>query len=228
MKKTLITLLALTSVASADYTGAQLDSWLTEVLDYRDNSAYTLTFSLSDGFNVTDGWGILLTLNSNNWVLLHQEGRYVGLGESGARPSDSYATRENAEVDYIDMDEVPVTTVDPETQEETTTTQADYNGWIYDSETYKTGLAGYTFTVYGSSGSSIISVTLPGENGRTMQFQRNGFINPTGLDFGYENAAIFKTASITYDHGTHTVPEPATATLSLLALMGLAARRRRK
>ena len=228
MKKTLITLLALAGVALADYNGGQVDSWLTDVLQERGNSAYTLTFTLSDTFSFDGQWGVLLTLNSNNWVILHQEARYVGLGESGARPGDSYATRDSTSVNYIDMDEVSVTTVDPETNTETTTSSADYNGWIYDSGAHYTGLAGYTFSVYGSTGSSIISVTLPGENGRTMQFQRDGMIAPSGLNFGYDNQAIFKTASIEYDHATFIIPEPATATLSLLALAGLAARRRRK
>ena len=221
MKKTLIALMALAGVASADITGAELDSWLTDALSDRQGSKYTLTFTLSDSYNfyVYGGYAPIVTLNSDGWKLIHQQAKYIGLADSTAadyRPSDSYACRSNSTVNSIDMDTCGADGT------------ADYNGWIYE---YTGGvgssyIGGTTITVYGADSNSIIYLTTA-DGSRTIELQRDTFINPNGLNFGYDNAKAFKSASIKFDHATYTIPEPATATLSLLALAGLAARRRR-
>ena len=226
MKKTLIALMALAGVVSAaDWTGAQADAWLTEVLQDRNGSAYTLTFTISEDWARTgNGGATILTLNTNGWRICEQDGQYVGLSENSSGPSDSFASRTDSTVNYIDMD-VCKETQNPETGE--ITKSADYNGWIYDSGTGLSGLQGITISVYGSTSSSTISVT-SADNSRTITLQRDGFITPGGLNFGYDNVAFFSNVQVEYNHATYIIPEPATATLSLLALAGLAARRRRR
>ena len=231
MKKTLIALMALAGVAMADITGKEMNTWLEEALTHRGNSRYTLTFTLSDDYAFTDDgdYGTIFTINSNGWKIIHQQTKYVALATSTVgdyRPSDSYLCRFDATLNYIDMDASPV--FDSGTKVPTGETVTQYAGWVYEyaDSVNMNQIAGSTFTITGTTGSSIVSFTTA-DGTRTIELQRDGFIDPDGLAFAYSNGAAFKSASITFDSGTYTIPEPATATLSLLALAGLCARRRR-
>ena len=98
-----------------------------------------------------------------------------------------------------------------------------------------------TFGNIENSDNALISVYLGNQLAATATFDqghRNGERVDTNLMFGYGDPGIASVISnISYYEGVitmpttsinPTVPEPTTATLSLLALAGLAARRRRK
>ena len=225
MKKTLIALLALAGMACGatteptPNTGAALSSWLDVVAaEVTDGKQYTLTFVIGDTWQ-TDS-GNIFSIN-NNWHIYQQAGQYVGLSEGSSSPSGNYTSLNTTTNITIDMD----TAGAGET--------SDYSGWVYDTGVYGDGLDGMTFTIHSSSARGTV-ITL--ESGSiTIELQRNGHTGITNLDFSNADLPI-ASASVESDGTTWTytppvtpgVPEPATATLSLLALAGLAARRRRR
>ena len=222
MKKTLIALMALTGVATAvepaPYTGAALSAWLTNAAQtVTSNQKYVLTFTLGDWYTDNYSAGSFFKL-TNDLVIRHQIGRYVGLGTTTAGPDGDYTSRSEEGNSSIDLDTA-------------NNGSADYSGWFYDSGTNNTGLSGLTFSIDSSSaGGTIITMS----NGtRTITLQKDGHTGITNLDF-VKDDMIISSASVVWGDAanvityTAPIPEPATATLSLLALAGLAARRRRK
>ncbi|MBQ8807347.1 MAG: PEP-CTERM sorting domain-containing protein [Bacteroidaceae bacterium] len=227
MKKTIIALMVLAGVASATeaYTGTELNAWLTDALTHRGGSKYTLTFTLTDTFNYSQYSHTIFTLDGT-WGIRHQQTKYLGLAVSDDVGSGSYASRSDTTVTMIDTD-----TAGADSSEM-------YKGWFYEGSD-SDALKGATFTIYSADSNTTITFTTA-DASRTITLQRDTFYTP-GTNFGFKdsgllNEAIAKSASITFDSGTYTiaptpapaVPEPTTATLSLLALAGLAARRRRK
>ena len=242
MKKTLIALMALAGVASADsYTAAEVNSWIKEQSSTVGGSKYTLTFTLADDFNLSATQGAKIisfgTYNSKEWYIQQQDDKHVGLGEgSGSNAvNGSYASRNSSTATTIDLD----TAGEGDT--------ADYNGWFYTGST-NDELAGCSFSIYTATDNTEITFTPADETRGAITLQRDLYIpikdnkgGVTTMVFGNYTKdgadwAYLTNVSISYDGGTLTipakptpvVPEPATATLSLLALAGLAARRRRK
>ena len=222
MKKTLIALMALAGVATAvepaPYTGAALSAWLTNAAQtVTNNQKYVLTFTLGD-WNTDNYSADPFFKLTNDLVIRHQIGRYVGLGTTTTGPDGDYTSRSEAGDSSIDLDTA-------------NNGSADYSGWFYDSGTNNTGISGLTFSIDSSSaGGTIITMS----NGtRTITLQKDGHTGITNLDF-VKADMIISSASVVWGDAanvityTAPIPEPATATLSLLALAGLAARRRRK
>ncbi len=94
-----------------------------------------------------------------------------------------------------------------------------------DSVTFTGLTAGTTYTLSGADATSANhthNITL---NGETKGFEGQIYVSgPQATATTYFNTAY----SVPTSGGSDNVPEPTTATLSLLALAGLAARRRRK
>ncbi|MGN0821145.1 MAG: PEP-CTERM sorting domain-containing protein [Akkermansia sp.] len=125
-------------------------------------------------------------------------------------------------------------------------TSADHSFAFYDSN-YKTtnaitlnpsdDLINLTFSVKGESGSQTATLWVNGMEFQTLESYNGNMNNPgdtmllhfdTNTTYGriaITNEALTTVAQIA---ALANVPEPATATLSLLALVGVAARRRRK
>ena len=222
MKKTLIALMALAGVASAvepaPYTGAALSAWLDGAAEtVTNNQKYVLTFTLGDWYSDNYSSGPFFKL-TDNLVIRHETGRYVGLGTTQNGPDGSYASRNETGDSNIDLDTV-------------NNGSADYSGWFYDSGTQNTGISGLTFTIDSSSANGTIITMSNGT--RTITLQKDGHTGITNLDF-VKADMIVSSASVVWGDASNvitytapSIPEPATATLSLLALAGLCARRRR-
>ena len=203
MKKTLIALLALAGVAAAaTETVNTIDAdWGTAPVKGNDfySADYTLTFTLD----------ALYTLEKSGSVL----GFYRG---SAVNDSHGY----NAIVLGGSDDALTLTVgrgrafapVDNATGIDAGTTFT-----FQDSVTFTTAIQkGVTYTLSVAGANKAMTPTLTWDGGSETLASYNGNMNG--------NAAI--TSAL--NPGTITIPEPTTATLSLLALAGLAARRRRK
>ena len=213
MKKTLIALMALAGAAAADnITGGTADTNIDAIIEassYEYGDIFTLTFTLNDcGFNSAASF---LTLASD-WCIVNQEDRYVGVNTSSGGPSGSYATRNSNEINSID-------------------TETDgYVGWIVDSGTHWTGLDGSIYTITSSSEGTAITLSV---GSREISISSTKALNLNDFDYS-DGISISDNSTLSLGKNTysiasgHLVPEPTTATLSLLALAGLAARRRRK
>ena len=211
MKKPLITLLALASIAGAAQTTIDFSfSSSSEVITF-DSIAlaqdWTLTLNLTT--NVTSAfneWGtsILSTGDINNAYQTLQ----VYAGSAGNK---IVVKANNNNDNYI---------IEQDNWDAWKETSAKTFVLDYDIDTYT-----LTFNVTGADGTAIASNSWSGvkfedkvltqftTNISAGQVQNNGWTLPSG--------------SFTYGKAD-SIPEPTTATLSLLALCGLAARRRRK
>lgn len=119
-------------------------------------------------------------------------------------------------------------------------TPAGNNNWIYDNQISTNNAKGSVFTLTWDSsaksgvlykdGASIKSFTDGAGTLEMITFaSANGTYNTATVS--YDNIALWNralSAGEVASLSTLTIPEPTTATLSLLALAGLAARRRRK
>ena len=211
MKKTLIALMAVAGVAMAEnYRGVATTNPFSDAItlsQYQYGMDYTLSFTLGSSITSSHG-GTVLTLAQNNvgtatWVLFSQQGRYVGLdnGNDGVANGlvDGYAT---------------VYTYD------NISTGAD--GWFMDSGS-NDGIAGYTVTITGDAAKETTVLTFAKSGKDTVTLNFNKLLDASHFNIGEKASASNVSFTV-----TPTVPEPTTATLSLLALCGLAARRRRK
>ena len=219
MKKTLIALMALASVACATTNydfNATLDK-LTQ--DWTGGTAYELTFTVdTHDFNgyISDA---ILTLGSNYHVM-SQAGQYIGVstknnglsnGTSDPGPNKSGSFNDSTTL-YTIESESPV------------------YGWVSvnsgkGSAAY--GVGGMTVTVgYDGADTSILLDFDGASEIDTMITLKGQEISAAGIELGGHITGV-TNATLTYGGSSYVVPEPATATLSLLALAGLCARRRR-
>lgn len=224
MKKTIIALMALAGVAVAaeettkELTFAGFNTELAEVSAFKP-SEYTLTLTFTgtdfDGY----GSGYILKL-AENWGVFTQAGNYIAM--------------ENTNVGdraWVDPTSTSGTTFTWTSTGTTTDTLLD--SWVSkDTNGGKAqpGVKNMSFTLDVTAAGSVI--TLGMTNGTTSVIETGYVVDLANIKLIDGSAAGanqgvtgISNASITY---TPTVPEPTTATLSLLALAGLAARRRRK
>ncbi len=218
MKKTLIALMALASSAFAldpvtqALTLENFNSTLTQISTWNATD-YTLTLTI-DGADY-DGYGSgFMVKFADDWGVFTQASSYVAMENTGTN----------------DRGWVTPTTTEGTTFTWTATDETKLDSWVSKTPTGgngQPGVAGMTITLDVDTTGSVI--TLGMTNGTTSIIE-TGYVvkladvklldgSATGSNQGVTGIS---NASITY------IPEPATATLSLLALAGLAARRRRK
>ena len=236
MKKTIVALLALSGVTFAsDYTYSDFNDWYEtaiEAASYTAGDDYSLTFTLgawplevdSDAGKVDYRSGMIITLTSSeNWGLFTQAGQYLAFDHSGTGDRSGLVTTTK-------------TYGSGNTTEATGSFAQGTEGWFY-SLGGAGNQEGVTFTIARENATDTITIT----KGTTKiaNFTITGdsaldaatYVIPSihrynGKDFGFGiQSATFTANGVTSDIA---VPEPTTATLSLLALAGLAARRRRK
>ncbi len=224
MKKTLIALLALAGVAcgadwttSGSYFNAVMDNFTTTLST---GSAYELTFTVKEtSFNATTSDAVL-TLGSSYYIM-SQAGNYVGLSAKSTSMSNGTA----------DPGPNKSGTVDTTTQMHTITSDTPVYGWVslaQDQSSATYGVVNMIVTVaYDGSDSSIV-LDFDGSTQYDTTINLTGqMIDPTVLALGSCITTV-GNATMVVNGNTYLIPEPATATLSLLALAGLSARRRRK
>ena len=231
MKKTLIALMALAGVASATHpvSTTLFNNYLTGIVNdyYVDGSAYTLTINLNRALK--DQNGVLLTLADDYYMVNcdNHPASYVGLSQSTAGNSIYSSTGNEISPSFNK------TLLTPDTVNNTAT-------WTTASGEYLLSWITTDVQATASSMSSqqkyIDSITIDFDGTSTyLSVVTNGpklIVNLTDVAINANDIALGTVASSawgTFTTGgkTYIIPEPATATLSLLALAGLCARRRR-
>ncbi len=227
MKKTLITLLALCGVAAADTTGA-ITLW---------NTGFSVVTTGDNAGTWTTSKENTATLTSSGWTLTKADGSALQSTAANAaelRPNTNVGSAQGWSLDF--------------SLKNTSSEAITFNSLTFDTLIFAgSGVyqgentdRDFVFTLtYGDKSVSTDNYTIKG----------NGTANPGDgvVTFNLETdieLAVNESIAIGFDvvKGTSNpgcflglksisaamVPEPATATLSLLALAGLAARRRRK
>ena len=238
MKKTIVALLALSGVtfASDDYTYSEFNDWYKtaiEAASYTAGDDYSLTFTLGAWPEAVDPSagsiiyrsGMIITLTSSkNWGLFTQAGRYLAFDDSDTNDRGSLATSTE-------------TYGSGNTTEATGSLAQGTEGWFYSLGTTSGNQEGVTFTIARENDTDTITITKG-----TTKIANFTIIGDSALDAAtYEIPSIYTDQNKDFNFGVQSatftannvtsniaVPEPTTATLSLLALAGLAARRRRK
>lgn len=167
-------------------------------VNYFSGDPYTLTLDFGTTVNINGYTSVPILTLGTNCHIFSQAGSYIGLSINGTSV-DGQLTGGYTATSY---DVVAGTT----------------QGWFADN-----GVSGQTLTITGikgegETGDSTVLTFVKGDVTKTLTFNSLLNVNEMSLNTGrLTNASV-----------TSYVPEPATATLSLLALAGLAARRKRK
>ena len=217
MKKTLILLGALAGVAGAatKTTSVDFSNFATTLSGIQTQYTPTeFTLALTFGTNTFDGYtsDYILTLansDTTSWGLFSQAGTYVGTklssaGLSWVAPTSTDGTTRTWNVSADAISDLP-------------------SYWISYNTTggqASPGVSGAAVTVAVTEAGS--TVTLNFTNGTTSVISTDYALSLGEIALGSHITGI-SNGTLTYK-----TPEPATATLSLLALAGLAARRRRR
>ena len=211
MKKTLIALMALAGIAcgAETLTGitAQFTTPPTTADDYWVND-YVFEFTLTEDYTLSD-FGSVLAVYWGDQATNSTAGEGYSCGAIYLTESNGVLTLNIGDgITNENLSNVDITS---------TTTFTNQRGTTFSTVEIQTGVT-YTLSVTGANQDMTPTLTWEGESVTAAVF--NGNMN--GGNSG--NA----TTNYKVNVGTVTIPEPATATLSLLALAGLAARRRRK
>ena len=206
MKKTIIALMALAGIACGANT---IDAAFTTVPTTENNfwsDDYVFTFTLAEEYDIATSGAVL--------------GAYWGTQKNnngddpGLSANAIYLTENNGAL-TLNLGDGRLSSILGSTGTlDYTISFTNGRGTSFSDVTIQKGVT-YTLSVGGASQS--MTPTLTWDGGSATAAAYNGNMN------GY-------TATMNYgvSSGISTVPEPTTATLSLLALAGLAARRRRK
>lgn len=243
MKKTLIALLALASfsygvttdatfthsdnTAQAGYIGFTFnlsDEWLTaNPAVTEEYTAFELTSITLQGANT---WYKLFETNNNSGLVVLDSTNKI-IGKSNWNPTVGTSSTVGGKSSYpLTYSFLTTTVVDGTSSSASSLTldlDSDYKVLIYGNKTAFDALT-INSTVTSYSGPTDGS-TIPDSIATAGLRVHNGVTNGTMINNnGTINAGVFPVVSFS----GQLVPEPTTATLSLLALAGLAARRRRK
>ena len=220
MKKTLIALMALASSALAldpvtqTLTFEDFNTTLTQISTWK-ATEYTLTLTIDSTDYDNYGSGFMVKL-ADNWGVFTQAAQYIAM--------DNTDTNDRAWVNATTVSE------DKTVYTWTAADEAKLDSWVSkntDGGNANPGVNGMTVTLDVTKTGS--TITLGMINGTTSIIETGYIVNLADVKLvdgtasgDNQGVTAISNASITY------IPEPATATLSLLALAGLAARRRRK
>ena len=219
MKKTLIALMALAGIASADataLTGADFNSALTLELERVNydvatwDSTYHLTCEMNSGIPY-DANGAIITLSAG-YYLVSQAHSYFGLNTV---PNNSLTT---------DTGSFTFTASESNVYTYTSTTNGEkIVTWARNSENSNAGTRSLgnllTLNLVYNGKDTVFSINYGGSDITDTFVWTDYQLDLSQVELA--SGAGLKSMSV-------LIPEPATATLSLLALCGLAARRRRK
>ncbi len=224
MKKTLITLMALAGVAVADTAtltlpGSDDFTWI----------AGSNANGIGTGASAEIVQQLATAITDTRIGNTDMVGWFGGTGQGYAQ--NSYATdisitssdsfkftcRPALSGEYVALGVALENAADAITLSFTTSNKLGYSLWSYDGTTATELIAS---TYVGAAGD--VSVTYDAAFVEPTQLFVLWTANPAGGHAGGGTAVTVSNIGISY------IPEPATATLSLLALAGLAARRRRK
>lgn len=228
MKKTLIALMALAGIASAT-TPAVLNEELQAALaSYEAGSSFEISFTMGQGYSANANAKMALTLAEGYYFLLEpgQNGYYSGL--SSALLSMSSPTAD-------DCGNMTGAQTGSGAVDGTLTIQKEGNayGWM----SYTVSGTNYTRPASSFVG-AVITFAYDAENSSaTFTLDRTSLnlgtvvvsmsdVSFDAKEFSFGGALGDNTSNLKVTYAP--IPEPTTATLSLLALAGLAARRRRK
>ena len=211
MKKTLIALMALAGIACGAETLTGITAEFTTAPTTAGNywvNDYVFEFTLTEDYTISD-FGSVLAVYWGDQATNSDAGKgyscsAIYLTETGRALTLNVGdgtTNEN-------LNEVNITS---------TTTFTNQRGTTFSDVTIQTGIT-YTLSVTGANQAMTPSLTWEGGSSTAKSFNGN-------MNGGNQGNA---TTKYKVNVGTVTIPEPATATLSMLALAGLAARRRRK
>ena len=237
MKKTLIALMALAGSVVADDAIAtdKFNTALDQMLlaaGYNDGDAFTLSFTI-DTYTYSNG--SLTQLDSNYYLNTvinpnspsNARHAYVGLSYSGSDVSNIYNADGQASPSFVKP--TSDTTTTPNTL--TWDTDGYLYSWITTDPNNDSSQSKYLQK-------AVITISTDGSNSNITLAINNGpksIVNLEGVVLN-ANDITLNSSLINSTHGTIAInggsalqiPEPTTATLSLLALAGLAARRRRR
>lgn len=222
MKKTLITLFALAGVAAAETLTFEVE---------RDANAVTFAF---DEVTVQE----ILTMTYTDWSYNGGGNNNVGSWQSPTNAAYQNSFSPDAQLRGNTTDSWTMNfTVTNNTEEEITLTQFTFDAYgINGGGSDKTAEIPVTLTLAGITTNISLAyaghtttgtLDLAGDNAITIGANETVSLALTmTARNGYNTYSGITAGSVTYT--TPVIPEPTTATLSLLALAGLAARRRRK
>ena len=235
MKKTLIALMALASVACGATLSGEVsiqrfntlyDGAIT-LTNYTAGDDYTLTYTLGtlgwDNTSIGYSSPLYLVLTggdtsaaNDNWGLFTQAGQYLAFDTTSTNDRGGLTTSANS---Y--------------TSSNTTTATGSLaqgtEGWFYTFGNSTNNQVGMTVTLSRADG--VDSVVINKGTTAIANFTITGDTPLDASKFVFDGFNVnwrSYAATFTANGTTVIIPEPATATLSLLALVGLAARRRRK
>ena len=214
MKKTLIALMAMAGMAFGEtitITGLEAEYTVAPVVAGNCWSAdYTFTFTLTDDFTMED-FGTVLGFYRGTAV--NDTYGYNAIVLGGSDEALTLTIGRGRAYDTVDN----ATGIDADTT-------FTFAGGAKDKVTFTTTIQkGVEYTLSVTGGNQSMTPTLTWDGGSETLASYEGNMNG--------NAAftvVVNPGTITKEVATPAVPEPATATLSLLALAGLASRRRRK
>ena len=222
MKKTLITLLALAGMATAETLTFEVE---------RDANAVTFAF---DEVTAQE----IMTLTYTDWSYNGGGTSNVGSWQSPSNTAYQNSFSPDAQLRGNTTDSWTMNfTVTNNTEEELSLTQFTFDAYgINGGGTDKNASIPVTLTLGQASASISLAyagstttgtLDLTGDNAITIGANETVSLALTmTASNGYNTYSGITAGSVTYT--TPSMPEPTTATLSLLALVGLAARRRRR
>ena len=188
--------------------------------NYEYGMDYTLTFNFESCNIGGSNSAIVLTLAKGEggsvWELYSQTGRYIGLDYyDGSSTGDKNKAAQGVAGGLVNGYDKIYTYNDID---------VNTDGWFLDSGN-DNGIAGYTISITGNYAADTTVLTFAKAGKNTVTVNVTSMLDANDFNIGTRLTVSNVVFTAT---GAPAIPEPATATLSLLALAGLASRRRRR